>query len=198
MPFAARLHAEHVDGSILEKGIKKADGVGAAADTGHEQIRQALFLFQNLPARLVADDALKIAHHERIGMRAIDRAEDVMGVADVGHPVAHGLVDGLLEGLLAGGDGHDLRAEHFHAIDVERLALAIHFAHVDDAFQAEHGGDGGGGDAVLAGAGFGDDAGLAHAPGEQDLADGVVDFMRAGVEQVFALEINFRRRRVPG
>ena len=72
------------------------------------------------------------------------------------------------------------------------LPLAIHFAHVNDAFQAEHGGDGGGGDAVLAGAGFGDDARLAHAPGEQDLADGVVDFVRAGVEQVLALEINLR------
>ena len=111
---------------------------------------------------------------------------------DIGHPVAHGFVDGFLEGLLAGGDGHDFRAEHFHAIDVERLALAIHFAHVNDAFEAEHGGDGGGGDAVLARAGFGDDARLAHAPGHEDLAHGVVDFVRAGVEQVLALEINFR------
>jgi hypothetical protein len=39
---------------------------------------------------------------------------------------------------------------------------------------------------VLACAGFGDDAGLAHAAGEEDLADGVVDFVGAGVEEVFA------------
>ena len=45
---------------------------------------------------------------------------------------------------------------------------------------------------MLAGAGFGDDAGLAHAPGKEDLADGVVDFVGAGVEQVFALEVDFR------
>jgi len=37
-------------------------------------------------------------------------------------------------------------------------------------------------------AGFGDDARLAHFFREQALADGVVDFVRAGVEQIFALE----------
>jgi hypothetical protein len=72
------------------------------------------------------------------------------------------------------------------------LPLAIHRAHVDDAFHPEHGRDGGGGHAVLARAGFGDDARLAHAFGDERLADGVVDLVRAGVEQVLALEINFR------
>jgi hypothetical protein len=41
---------------------------------------------------------------------------------------------------------------------------------------------------VLAGAGLGDDAFLAHARGKQCLADGVVDLVRTGVVQVFALE----------
>jgi hypothetical protein len=44
---------------------------------------------------------------------------------------------------------------------------------------------------VLAGAGFRDHAVLAHALDEQSLAEAVVDFVRAGVEQVFALEIDF-------
>src|SRR5690606_902194 len=61
-------------------------------------------------------------------------------------------------------------------------------AHVDHALQAEARGDGGAGHAMLAGAGFGDDPGLAHAAGEQRLADGVVDLVRAGVVQVLALE----------
>ncbi len=143
-------------------------------------------------ARFVADDALEIAHHHRIRMRAVGGAENVMRGADVRDPVAHGFVDGFLQGLLPGVHRHDFRAEHFHAIDVQRLPLAIHRAHVDDAFHAEHRADGGGGDAVLARAGLGDDARLAHALGEEDLADGVVDLVRAGVEQVFALEINFR------
>ncbi len=149
MPSPARLHADHLHGFVLEERIEQAHRIGAAADAGDEQVGQALFLFQDLPAGFVADDALEIAHHQRIGMRAIDRAEDVMRGADVGDPVAHGFVDGFLERLLAGVDGHDLRAEHFHAINIERLPLAIHRAHVDDALQPEHRRDGGGGDAVL-------------------------------------------------
>jgi hypothetical protein len=43
---------------------------------------------------------------------------------------------------------------------------------------------------VLAGAGLGDDAGLAHALGQQDLAEAVVDLVRAGVVQLVALEID--------
>ena len=45
---------------------------------------------------------------------------------------------------------------------------------------------------MLARARFRDDALFAHAPREQDLAEGVVDLMRAGVEQIFALQINLR------
>ncbi len=42
------------------------------------------------------------------------------------------------------------------------------------------------------GAGFRDDARLAHFYGEQALADGVIDFVRAGVEEILALEVNAR------
>ena len=41
---------------------------------------------------------------------------------------------------------------------------------------------------MLAGAGLGDDAPLAHAAGEQRLAERVVDLVRAGVREVFALQ----------
>src|SRR4028119_2466462 len=53
---------------------------------------------------------------------------------------------------------------------------------------AGEGGGGGRGDAVLAGAGLGDDPPLAHLAGEQGLADRVVDLVRAGVQEVLALE----------
>ena len=72
------------------------------------------------------------------------------------------------------------------------LALHVFGAHVNDAFEAEARRHGGGGDAVLARAGFRDDARLAHAHGEQALAEAVIDFVRAGVQQVFALEVNAR------
>ena len=60
--------------------------------------------------------------------------------------------------------------------------------HVHRALQAHEGGRRGAGDTVLAGARLGDDAGFAHAFGEQGLAQHVVDLVRAGVVQVFALE----------
>ena len=115
-----------------------------------------------------------------------------MRAAYVRHPIAHGFIDGFLQRFLSRVNGHDFRAEHFHAIHVEHLAFAIHRAHIDDAFHPEHRADGGGGHAVLPRAGLGDDAGLAHALGQQDLTHGVVDLVRAGVVEVFALQINFR------
>ena len=40
--------------------------------------------------------------------------------------------------------------------------------------------------------GLGDDALLAHAPGEQGLPQAVVDFVRAGVQQILALDVDLR------
>ena len=50
--------------------------------------------------------------------------------------------------------------------------------------------NGRGRDAVHAGAGLGDDARLAHAARQHDLAEHVVDLVRAGVIEVLALEID--------
>ena len=84
----------------------------------------------------------------------------------------------------------DRRAEQAHADDVQRLAPHVFRAHVDDALEAEQRTGGGRRHAVLPGAGLGDDAPLAHALGEQRLPQRVVDLVRAGVRQVFALEEN--------
>jgi hypothetical protein len=100
-------------------------------------------------------------------MRAGHGADDVEGVFDVGDPVAHRFVERVLQGLGTGFHRHHGRAQQLHAVDVLGLALDVLAAHVDHAFQAEARADGGGGDAVLAGAGFGDDARLAHALGQQ-------------------------------
>jgi len=51
---------------------------------------------------------------------------------------------------------------------------------------------------VLPGAGLGDDARLPHAPGEQRLAERVVDLVRAGMGQVLALEVDRRPPAAPG
>src|SRR5207247_2263432 len=130
------------------------------------------------------------ADQGRVRMGADDGPDDVVGALDVGDPVADGLVDGVLEGAGAGANGADFGAEELHAEDVGRLALDVDLAHVDDALEAEHGADGGGGDAVLAGAGLGDDAALANAAGEEALAEGIVDLVGAGVGEVLALEVD--------
>ena len=98
----------------------------------------------------------------------------------------------------AGRDRDDLGAEQPHPGDVERLPAGVLLAHVDDALEAEQRRGGGGGDAVLAGAGLGDDPGLAHPLGQQRLAEHVVDLVRAGVVEVLALEQDPRAAGVLG
>jgi hypothetical protein len=148
-------------------------------------------------SRASADHLVEIAHHLRIGLRAVGRAEDVVGRADIRDPVAHRLVDRLLERLLARLDAADLGAHQPHPEDVQGLALHVDGAHVDDALEAELGADGRRRHAVLAGARLGDDALLAHPAREEGLADRVVDLVGAGVEQVLALEIDLGAAAVP-
>ena len=86
----------------------------------------------------------------------------------------------------------DRGAEQLHAEDVERLPPHVLGAHEDLALQAEQRGDRRRRHAVLPGAGFGDDARLAHAARQQSLADRVVDLVRAGVTEVLALQVDLR------
>ena len=76
--------------------------------------------------------------------------------------------------------------------DVQRLPLHVLRAHVDVALEPEQRADRRRGDAVLAGAGLGDDAPLPHALRQQRLAERVVDLVRARVREVFALEEDAR------
>ena len=76
--------------------------------------------------------------------------------------------------------------QQFHPPDIRRLADDIRRAHIHHARQPGARRHRRRGDAVLAGAGFGDDAPFAHPLREQNLPGGVVDFVRAGVIQVFA------------
>ena len=80
------------------------------------------------------------------------------------------------------------RAEQLHAPHVEGLARHVFGSHVDGAVEAEECGGGGGSDAVLACAGFGDDARFADGFRQECLAEDVVDFVAAGVVEVFAFE----------
>jgi hypothetical protein len=177
-------------GLVVEEGIEQAHRVRPAADGGDDRVGQAAFGGLHLLLRLLADDRLEIAHHRRIGVRPRHRADAVEGVAHVGHPVAQRVVHRVLQRAAPRGDRDHLGPQKLHAEDVGRLPFDVMRAHVDDALQPELGADRGGGDAVLARAGLGDDPGLAHAAGEDDLAQHVVDLVRAGVVQLVALHVD--------
>ena len=75
--MTGRLDAVDFDAAVVEERMEQAHGVRAAADAGDQRIRQPAFGLLHLRAGLVADDALEVAHHRRIGMRAGDRADAV-------------------------------------------------------------------------------------------------------------------------
>ena len=86
----------------------------------------------------------------------------------------------------------DVGAHQPHPEHIQILAANVLRAHVDVALEPEKRGRCRSGDAVLTRARFSDQPLLAHPNGKQRLADGVVDFMGAGVIEVLALEIDFR------
>ena len=172
--------------------MKQANGIRAAADAGNQDIRQAAGLLQNLRARFAADDRLKFTHHQRVWMRPQRAAEQIVSVGNIRHPIAQRFVNGILQRARAGIDLAHFSAEQLHAKDIQSLPAHVFRAHVDHALETKQRAHGRRCYAVLARARFGDDASLAHAPREQHLAQSVIDLVRAGVQQVFALEIDAR------
>ena len=131
------------------------------------------------------------------GAGPTQRADHVVGRLDVRDPVADRLARRLLQRPRAELDRDDVGAEQVHPLDVGRLPAHVLGAHEDDALEPEPRAGGRCRDAVLAGAGLGDDPRLAEPPGEHDLAERVVDLVRARVVQILALEIDALRRREP-
>jgi hypothetical protein len=100
--------------------------------------------------------------------------------------------------VATGRHGTDFGTHQLHAGDIQGLPLHVHGTHIDDALHAEARTHGGGRHAVLAGSGFSNDALLAEALCQQDLADGVVNLVRAGVQQVLALQVDLRAAQLLG
>ena len=150
------------------------------------------FSLKNLRPSLAASDFVKVAHHGGIRMRSQHAAQQVVRGAHIGDPVAHGFVDRVFQGARAGIHAAYLRTQQAHAENVQFLPPHVFRPHVHDALKAQQRADGGGGHAMLSGAGLRDDTMLAHALNQQRLSQTVVDLVRAGVQQIFALEINLR------
>ena len=104
-------------------------------------------------------------------MRPEHRAEEIVTVADVGHPVAHRLIDRILQRAAAGRHTLNGRAEQVHAHDIQCLAGHVVGAHVDVAFESEQCTCRGGRNTVLSRAGLGNDACFPHPLREQRLTE---------------------------
>ena len=131
-------------------------------------------------------------------MRAENRAEQIVRACDVRHPIAHSFVNRVFQSAAAGIHSDYIGAEQAHAEHVQPLALHIFRAHVNRACEAELRRDCRRRHAVLARAGLSDDSLLSHARDEQPLAEGVIDFVRAGVQQIFALNVDTRAAQMRG
>ena len=186
---AARgLGADKAHGLVPEEATENANGVGTAAHAGDHGVRKLAGLLENLLPGFLAHNALELGDQFREGSRACGCAEAVVGGLLVGDPAAQGFVNGVLQSAGAAVHGVHRSAEHFHAHDVHGLALGVLGAHEDGAFEAEAGGRGGRGHAVLSGAGFGDEGCLAHFFGEQGLTERIVHLVGARVEQILTLQ----------
>ena len=143
----------------------------------------------NCVARFAPDDGLQLADDLWVRRGPDARADQVVRRLDVRDPVANRLARRLLERARSEIDRTHLRAEEIHPLDVRALASHVFLAHVDHALEPKPRAHRRGRDAVLSGARLGDDALLAEPPGKHGLPEGVVQLVRARVEQVLAFEI---------
>lgn len=187
--LTGRFDPDDFHGKVLHKGIKETDGIRPAPNRRHHIIREPAFFLQDLGSGFPADDRLKMADHQGVGMGPHRRPKQVKAVGVPGE-IHECLVHRFFQRAVPGRGGDDLGPEQLHAEDVERLALHIQFAHKNQTFQSHERRGGGGGHSVLPGPGFGDDLLLPEAFRQQDLAQGVVDLVGSGVVQVFPLEVD--------
>src|ERR1700757_1573404 len=71
---------------IIDERMEDPDGVGSPADARRDRVGQPAGLGLDLNAGLQADDALKITHHGREGMRSGGGAEAVVRGGGGGGP----------------------------------------------------------------------------------------------------------------
>ena len=125
-------------------------------------------------------------------MRAQHRPQQIVRRPHIRHPVAHRFIDRVLQRLATRIDAYHFRAQQPHTVHVQPLPFHILRAHIHRAPKAQPRRHGRRRYAMLPRARFRDHPLFPHAHGEQALAQAVVDFVRAGVQQVFALQINAR------
>ncbi len=188
--FAAGLDADQPHAGVVDERVEDADGIAAAADAGDDRIGQPPGLRRASGARASLPD-------HRSGTRApsadrdAGRAPSRAGSRCRSTLATQSRIASLMASFsvrLPASTPRTVAPSSRMRKTLSAWRRHVLGAHVDDALEAEQRAGRGRGHAVLPGAGLGDDAPLAHALGEQRLAERVVDLVRAGVRQVFALQ----------
>src|SRR5262249_41027019 len=96
---AAGFDADHPYVFVLHEIVEEADRITSASNARDQNVGNPSLFSQNLRPSFAADHGLKVADHHRVGMRAEDRAEHVVGGPHIRYPVTHGLVDCILQRL---------------------------------------------------------------------------------------------------
>ena len=188
-PPAQRFDTDELYG-IRQEGREHTDGVGAAAHTGCDLVREMTGLLEELGSGLLADTELEIADHQGEGMRPRGRSDAVDRVlvfSGIGH---EGGVDRLFEGLEAKADRDDIGAKQLHAGHIRSLFGDVDLSHVDVALEPEISCSGRQGDSVLPCPGLRDQLLFAHIFSQETFTHAVVELVGAGVVEVLAFEID--------
>src|ERR1700735_555510 len=86
--ITARLHTDELHLLVADKRSKHAHRVRASANTRNYPRRQSPLTLEHLLAGLTTDHPLQVSQKRRIRRRAHYRADHIVGVLYVRHPIA--------------------------------------------------------------------------------------------------------------
>src|SRR5262249_26029054 len=115
---------------VVEERRKDSDCVRSTADTSDDCIRQLSSPLEKLFAGLLTNHGLKVPYDSGVRMRSCNRADAIVSVAYVRHPIAKGFVHGILERSGSSIDMVYRRSEHVHSSNIGCLPSHIFRAHV--------------------------------------------------------------------
>lgn len=185
----SRLHADQTDTWFINKVGKHSNRVRSPSHAGDNRIRHTAFSFQNLHPGLFSNHALEFTNNSWEGTWTRGCSEHEMRLFIATGPVAKRLVGGIFPGRGTAVYRDHLRPHQAHPEDVRRLTLDILCTHINATFQAKQCAGERRGDTVLPGPGFGNDFSFSQALCQQRLAQNLVGFVRAAVEQIFTFEV---------
>ena len=141
------LNADQTHGSVLDKGVEQAHGIGATANepSAHRKTAEGLLA---LLLGLLADHSMKVAHQHRIGVGTGNGSQDVVGRLDVGPQSRMASLVASLRVAVPAVTGCTV-APSSRMRNTLRAWRRVFRAHVDHALQPEASADRGRGDAML-------------------------------------------------